>query len=80
MTLFARRWEPVARGDRHLAGMVDRAATRTDLEVLARPMVVLARFEKRFVCHVAHLLSPALIAYHDKRPCGQKNGVLTWLG
>ena len=80
MTLLARRREPVSRGNRHLAGMVDRAAARADLEILARLMVILARFEKRFICHVAHLLPPALIAYHDKRPCGQKNGVLTWLG
>lgn len=79
MTLLARRWEPVARGDRHLAGMVDRAAARADLEVLARPMVILARFEKRFICHVAHLLPPALHVPDFERPTGQENAIVEGL-
>lgn len=79
MTLLARRWEPVSRGNRHLAGMVDRAAARADLEVLARLMVILARFVERLVCHVTHLLPPALHVLDFERPTGQEDAIVEGL-
>lgn len=67
VALFACWREPVSGRDGHLTRFVNRAAARSDLDVLARPVVVFAGFVEGLV---SHLLSDVRIVHLSARYIG----------